>query len=129
MVNNENKSLVAKSNADLVATGKGANNILSQITSDALEIAQVTEPQLISVCGYNFNETSYKQLEIWSQRIVLNGKIGTDIETIVDCIDKCRKTIAKRFPRDVNLRDWLNKGSLKTVKNPRDSLEKGKGAL
>ena len=119
MVDEENKSLVAKSIASLATTGRGANNVLSQITSDALEIAKDPEPKLISFGGYDFNETSYKQLKIWSQRIILNGKLGSEIEDVVDCIDKYRKSLIKINPRNVLLQNWLFKGSFQTICFPK----------
>ena len=138
---------------NLAETGRGANNVLSQITSDALEIAKKSDkttevadapvvdsqdavkkmiaaakkrgyitydalnkalpPELsseqiedvmtmlsemginvinnadwVSVGSYDFDQTSYEQLKIWSQSIILNGKLGCEIEDIVDCIAK-----------------------------------------
>ena len=115
MTDEENKSLVPKPNLNLATKSKVANNVLSQIASDALEVAKESEPKLLSVGGYDFDETSYKQLKIWSQRIILNGKMGSEIEVIVECIDKCRKSELKKNPRNVTLQNWLFKGTFQTI--------------
>lgn len=73
-------------------TTSAAARVVSTVVSDALSIArskELTRTQTLTRIGkYQFDEKSYRQLQIWAEEIIVDGETGVGLDALVELLDE-----------------------------------------